>query len=95
MAQEPVLTVSDLISRLGGLAQAAKLFGVSMQTVGNWRIRERIPSRFYFTHVAVLSECELSAPPKLWGFSNDMENGAGATECPVPVAAHAAHGGAR
>lgn len=62
-----LLTVSEVIDALGGTAVVARLLGLTMGAVTNWRATGRINSKFFLILSAALADKGLSAPPDLWG----------------------------
>lgn len=63
-----ITTVRELISSLGGLAQAAEVFAEKKPTVIQWQQRGRIPSAKYVRHSEILRARQISAAPGIWSF---------------------------
>ena len=59
-------TANEVIDALGGTLAVARLAGLSMQAISNWRLRERFPPATYLLLNAALRAKQCSAPTKLW-----------------------------
>lgn len=65
---EQINTVDEVIERLGGRGEVARLTGVTTQAVTNWRTREpyTMPPETFLVLTKALNEKNLYAPPSLW-----------------------------
>lgn len=59
-------TTSEVIDALGGTAAVARLMGVSLQVVTNWRARKQFPAYTYLGLKEALGE--RNVPNTLWRF---------------------------
>ena len=68
-----VESVDALISALEGPKRAAETLAATPQRVVNWRADNRIPSKLYLAHTAVLEPLGIVAPASLWGMAAIQE----------------------
>ena len=64
---EPVTTIKQLVTKLGGPTKAAEILGVKgPQRVVNWQRRGKITPDLFMKHKAVLDERGIQAPASFW-----------------------------
>ncbi len=59
-------TVDDLISALGGARQVARIAGVGVTAVCNWRRSNRIPPHLYLSFKNACDDRDVQVPDKLF-----------------------------
>ena len=73
MTVEILTNTSDVIDRLGGTSEVAKLTGKAQSAVCNWRKRGAFPADTFLIIGQALQELSCSAPPLLWRISDPAE----------------------
>lgn len=68
---EQINSPREIIKRLGGITEVARLLGRKPSAVGNWYERG-FPPDTYPVLTKILKEKNLSAPPTLWGVQVDI-----------------------
>lgn len=63
-----MIDVPGFIDALGGTAKTAKLFGVSMAAVSNWRKSRELPARLHLRAVRVANEHGIAFDPERENF---------------------------
>jgi hypothetical protein len=59
-------TSADVIEKLGGIAEVAKLTGRKYNAVFNWRVLGSFPASTFLLLNAALADRGLTASPTLW-----------------------------
>jgi hypothetical protein len=59
-------TTSEVIDELGGTTAVARLLGMSLSRVSNWRAFEHFPPDTFVALQAALAERDATAPASLW-----------------------------
>jgi hypothetical protein len=60
-------TASEVIEALGGTTKAARRLGQQPNTVGNWKMRGRIPPDYFLAVHGVLLELDEQVSPDIFG----------------------------
>lgn len=60
-------TAREIIEELGGPTAVGRIVGRSVQSIVNWRAKNRLPPDTFLLLSAALQEKQISAPPSLWG----------------------------
>lgn len=69
---EQINTVDEVIEKLGGRGEVARMVGVTTQAVTNWRTRDRgFPPETFVVLTEALQKKNLSAPQSLWRFKRE------------------------
>ena len=66
-------TYDDVIRRLGGVPEVARLCGCGTQAVWNWRARGFFPTANYWVMVDELTERGFTAERRLWRFKERVQ----------------------
>lgn len=62
---EQINTAREVIEKLGGITEVARLLGLQPSAVGNWYARD-FPPETFVALTSLLNQRGLYAPPSLW-----------------------------
>jgi hypothetical protein len=60
-------SAADVVDCLGGSTKLARLLDEKQGTVGQWKMRNKLPPHRYFPLKRLLNEKGFDAPPSVWG----------------------------
>jgi hypothetical protein len=71
MSSASIKNIHELVERLGGAADTARVLDTHAHQIHNWRKLGHIPARFYLAHRKRLQVFGFKVKDDVWGFLRD------------------------